>query len=102
MKTKKIYRPEDPEFVMKPIIMACGATCMAASSLTGAGEWSAMLYWQCPYCGANLDPGERCDCKTEKPPRVLQHSQAAGGKTYCQVGFTASIIANMEVKHNAI
>jgi len=70
--------------------------------LTGAGEWSAMLYWQCPYCGANLDPGERCDCKQKRPPRVLQHSQAADGKTYCQVGFTAFIIANMEVKHNAI
>lgn len=22
-------------------------------------------YWTCPYCGANLDPGERCDCKNE-------------------------------------
>lgn len=21
-----------------------------------------MLYKECPYCGANLDPGERCDC----------------------------------------
>lgn len=20
-------------------------------------------YWTCPYCGANLDPGERCDCR---------------------------------------
>lgn len=20
-------------------------------------------YWTCPYCGANLDPGEKCDCK---------------------------------------
>ncbi len=19
-------------------------------------------YWTCPYCGSNLDPGERCDC----------------------------------------
>lgn len=19
-------------------------------------------YWTCPYCNANLDPGERCDC----------------------------------------
>ncbi len=59
-----------------------------------------MFYWICPYCSANLDPGERCDCKTEKPPRVLQHSQAAGGKTYCHVGFTAPIITDMEVKHN--
>ena len=26
-------------------------------------------YRTCPYCGANLDPGERCDCqdKQEEP-----------------------------------
>ncbi len=23
-------------------------------------------YWSCPYCGLNLDPGERCDCQDEK------------------------------------
>lgn len=22
-----------------------------------------MHYWTCPECGANLDPGEQCDCK---------------------------------------
>ena len=22
-------------------------------------------YWTCPDCGANLDPGEKCDCKNE-------------------------------------
>ena len=22
-----------------------------------------MHYWTCPHCGANLDPGERCDCQ---------------------------------------
>lgn len=22
-------------------------------------------YWTCKYCGANLDPGESCDCKKE-------------------------------------
>lgn len=59
-----------------------------------------MLYWQCPYCGANLDPGERCDCKTEKPPRVLQHSQAAGGKQLLYGSYTASILSNLEVKRN--
>lgn len=21
-----------------------------------------MMYWTCPNCGANLDPGEKCDC----------------------------------------
>ena len=23
-------------------------------------------YWTCPYCGANLDPGEKCDCNKEE------------------------------------
>lgn len=23
-------------------------------------------YYTCPYCGANLDPGEKCDCLGEK------------------------------------
>ena len=22
-------------------------------------------YWTCPECGANLDPGEKCDCDLE-------------------------------------
>ena len=21
-----------------------------------------MIYKKCPFCGANLDPGEKCDC----------------------------------------
>lgn len=24
-------------------------------------------YVTCPYCGANLDPGERCDCQRAAP-----------------------------------
>lgn len=29
-----------------------------------------MSYYKiCPYCGAALDPGERCDCKKEKAAR---------------------------------
>jgi len=23
-------------------------------------------YRECPYCGANLDPGERCDCQDKE------------------------------------
>lgn len=23
-------------------------------------------YWTCPYCGAHLDRGERCDCQNEE------------------------------------
>lgn len=26
------------------------------------------LYWTCPYCGSNLDPGESCDCRKEVKP----------------------------------
>jgi len=22
-------------------------------------------YWTCPECGANLDPGEKCDCEQD-------------------------------------
>ena len=33
---------------------------------------TATYYHTCPYCGANLDPGESCDCQTtaqtEDPP----------------------------------
>ena len=25
-------------------------------------ERKTSVYWTCPYCGSNLDPGERCDC----------------------------------------
>ena len=24
-----------------------------------------MLYYTCPHCGANLDPGEKCDCEEQ-------------------------------------
>ncbi len=25
-----------------------------------------MYFNECPYCGASLDPGEKCDCQEEK------------------------------------
>jgi len=31
-----------------------------------------MQYNICPYCGANLDPGERCDCQDENEEDILQ------------------------------
>lgn len=27
---------------------------------------------ECPYCGANLDPGERCACREEPAEEKLQ------------------------------
>ena len=34
---------------------------------------SMAQYVTCPNCGANLDPGERCDCadKIKAPPRRM-------------------------------
>lgn len=41
-------------------------------------------YWTCPYCGANLDPGERCDCKDndnhKKPSIVDNYKFVQGGE----------------------
>lgn len=30
-------------------------------------------YNTCEYCGANLDPGEKCDCQSEEsdPPKII-------------------------------
>ena len=39
-----------------------------------------MRYKECPYCGAALDPGERCDCLTavnSKPTRKTRKKKAA-------------------------
>lgn len=35
----------------------------------------------CPVCGANNDPGERCDCQKEKAAPVRSEPEAAIGKT---------------------
>lgn len=37
-----------------------------------------MGYKVCPYCGANLDPGERCDCRDEVA--TSQQENVRGGK----------------------
>ena len=29
-----------------------------------------MYYQTCPYCGANLDPGEKCDCQAAQKYRL--------------------------------
>ena len=34
-------------------------------------------YYTCSCCGANLDPGERCDCKREN---IAQYSKDTMGK----------------------
>lgn len=43
-----------------------------------------MIYRTCPLCGANLDPGERCDCEDNwmkvELPRPADADIRAGGK----------------------
>ena len=58
-----------------------------------------MYYNVCPYCGANLDPGERCDCtampEKEKPPADAGTSVGGSEKNICAViHFTASVRKN--------
>lgn len=38
-------------------------------------------YRTCPNCGANLDPGERCDCqdKKETAPGATNYPERQGG-----------------------
>ncbi len=33
-----------------------------------------MFFNTCEYCGANLDPGERCDCRDIKKERTAEAS----------------------------
>ena len=32
-----------------------------------------MMFKVCPYCGANLDPGEHCDCQDQVADREADH-----------------------------
>ena len=34
-----------------------------------------MIYRTCPICGANLDPGERCDCNEYQNAATRSNSQ---------------------------
>ena len=47
-------------------------------------------YRSCPHCGANLDPGEKCDCKRSAAPGVRDRKAA-------ERNYTA-IIADMKGK----
>lgn len=38
-------------------------------------------YRTCPYCGANLDPGERCDCTKKSAPDADTIRDGNAGET---------------------
>ncbi len=48
----------------------CGVSAYCGTLVKKGVE--VMQYWTCPECGANLDPGEKCDCEKNKkcPVRV--------------------------------
>lgn len=37
-----------------------------------------MIYKTCPICGANLDPGERCDCREAQHPAIVPEKRIGG------------------------
>jgi hypothetical protein len=45
-----------------------------------AGQETRSDYKICPFCGASLDVGERCDCRQEKQPQKCPrtHEKAQG------------------------
>lgn len=50
-----------------------------------------MIYNTCQNCGANLDPGEKCDCEQKEraitPAEVTAQMQNSPGENYQQLYF---------------
>ena len=56
-----------------------------------------------PSLDALVDIANALDVSTdEMPPRVLQHSQAAGGKQLLHGSYTASSLSDSEEKYNGL
>lgn len=54
-----------------------------------------MSYYKvCSYCGCNLDPGERCDCKEKAVASVRSTDNGKAGS-----GFTPHFSASMITKN---
>lgn len=47
------------------------------------GQRRTVIYWTCPCCGANLDPGERCDCKTKSRPECCSTHRRRAVNSFC-------------------
>ena len=51
-----------------------------------------MYFRICPDCGANNDPGERCDCRDEKEAAPLQRERPQAKHDIASLtGFSASV-----------
>lgn len=49
-------------------------------------------YWTCPYCGSNLDPEERCDCRNPEQSDEDYKLVQKGGVVKC---------SNEQIIHNS-
>ena len=47
-------------------------------------EGEEVYYTECPYCGATLDPGERCDCRESEVKKDVgeRFDDSGSGKRY--------------------
>jgi hypothetical protein len=50
-----------------------------------------MFFRTCNYCGAALDPGEKCDCQDQKQQRDEQISKALRMDPWGQMEFKEDI-----------
>lgn len=46
-----------------------------------------MLFKQCEFCGANLDPGEKCDCKEKVQELIERYKQNTTVEQDGQISF---------------
>lgn len=46
-----------------------------------------MYYHTCPYCGANLDPDERCDCLSRIRGKALKWGAMDGVRVHSRKRF---------------
>ena len=51
--------------------------------IEGGGREKKMGYRTCPYCGAHLDPGEKCDCQEEEDEDEDRCDKGAACKELC-------------------
>ena len=56
-----------------------------------------MYYKECPFCGCNLDPEEKCDCQDERQRYLRQFRMSRNGQYQFIFGGM-----NDEKKHNNI
>ena len=60
------------------------------------------MFRKCDNCGANLDPGEKCDCnkETERLRKFFVENTRVGADSQMEFDFKKEIIAKQEDFNN--